>query len=568
MRGFPPAARLTRQRSIRESTAVEQISLLSIEGFRAAFALLHHPSVQEEEEMVQPAPSSRRWSGWVAVLAAAAALVGGLFRSGGVGFPRSIFEKPKAMNIKDNRTSILSVFATSAFDWSSSTTPAPLSATAVLVKQILANPSALPPGLDNAIVVVQAGGDVERVVDVNVSRVRDFVSSKVLREVQELCAASSSLPSTPNHSSFSCDPNEIDPEFGTTPLQMAELWGSEELVKYLLSIGADPTIFDNFGRQARNMTFAAFSANSKKAADARVLPDADPEYRCEIPEVTVPLYPAEAAQNDMDETEISTAVEEWDDAVRHALSEVRRLVSEGEPVMVRNVLPCLQSSSASFSLPSLKYLSADDFAAAWGHRPVDVGGVPYAKNFDLFNERMTLENYMTATTTTTEGATPASKEGARPPNYVFQIDTEACVEGRDIMGKIVDAALPSLGDRPIVCPPASGIRGLESVHYYLGGRLSGAPFHIHSDALNLAVSGKKKWWVVTPREAVWSRRRIKDYAEEGKGGPWSNSAADGEDGVDDEANRPMECVQSAGDLVYVPGEWGHAAMNLEDGTFG
>ena len=145
------------------------------------------------------------------------------------------------------------------------------------------------------------------------------------------------------------------------------------------------------------------------------------------------------------------------------------------------------------------------------------------------------------------------------------MDVEACSEGRDLLGRIVEAALPSSGERPIVCPPASGLRGLESVHYYLGGKMTGAPFHIHSDALNLAVSGKKRWWLVTPRDAVWSRRHIQEYVEGGKGGPDGGGVSGEGKGV---AERPMECVQRAGDMVYVPGDWGHAAMNIEDDTFG
>eukprot|EP00752_Nemacystus_decipiens_P013460 g11922.t1 len=452
-----------------------------------------------------------------------------------------------------SRTSILTVFAREAFDWSSSTTPAPLSATAVLVKAVLAERSGVAAlNLEGAVLYAPASDGKTSVVDVRVGPVRDLISARILRKVKQLCDLSGG--------SSSCDPNEVDPEFGTTPLHLAELWGSTELAEYLLSIGANPDKFDTVGRQPRNMTFKAFSANSKKAGDARLpsagsasLSAADLEdMRCEIPEVTVPLFPlATAGEPAVSEHQR----QQWHESALAALAEVRRLVSEGEPVMVRNVVPWLQQQQDV----QLRFPDASAFADAWGHRPVDVGGVPYAKNFDLFNERTTLKDYIESTAGTAAAAA-ANREGSAaarlPPNYVFQVDTEACVEGRELFGRIVEAALPSTGDKPIVCPPPSGLRGLESVHYYLGGRLSGAPFHIHSDALNLAVSGKKKWWVVTPRSAVWSRRHIREYADEGKGGP-----AGGED-------RPMECVQRGGDLVYVPGDWGHAAMNLEDGTFG
>ncbi|CAM9758730.1 unnamed protein product [Ectocarpus sp. 12 AP-2014] len=515
--------------------------------------------------MARVTTTDRRWSGWASLVVASAAVITGVLLGG----THLLLPDKKSKTTH----SILMIFAKEAFDWSSSTTPAPLSATAVAVKAILGGKSdgALAQGLENAVLSTAEPDGSSRAVDVKVGPVRDFISARVLREVKHACSPLEGGGSSSSSSSSSpCDPNEVDPEFGTTPLHLAELWGSSELVEYLLSIGASPDAFDTVGRQPRNMTFKAFSANSKKAADTRLpsLPDSasaaagdlgmpqDDEMRCEIPEVTIPLF----STADGDDAAEPDDHGQWQSSALAALAEVRRLVSEGEPVMVRNVVPWLQQQEKK----QLRFPDAASFAEAWGHRPVDVGGVPYAKNFELFNERTTLSDYMQSTTTTAAAsATDSSgrendQEATSPaPNYVFQVDTEACAEGRDLLGTVVDAALPSSGDRPIVCPPPGGLRGLESVHYYLGGRHSGAPFHIHSDALNLAVSGRKRWWVVTPREAVWSRRHIRDYAEEGKGGP----PASGED-------RPMECVQRGGDLVYVPGDWGHAAMNLEDGTFG
>lgn len=507
--------------------------------------------------MARATRTDRRWAGWASLLVASAAVITGILLGGT--HRLLLTEKSKTT------TSILMIFAKEAFDWTSSTTPAPLSATAVAVKALLGAKSdgALAPGLEAAVLSTAGPDGGSRAVDVKVGPVRDVISARVLREVKHAC---SPVEGDGSSSSSPCDPNEVDPEFGTTPLHLAELWGSSDLVEYLLSIGASPDAFDTVGRQPRNMTFKAFGANSKKAADARLpsLPDSasaagdhrmpQEDMRCEIPEVTIPLFPT--ADDDAAESDDR---DQWQSSALAALAEVRRLVSEGEPIMVRNVVPWLQQQEKK----QLQFPDAASFAEAWGHRPVDVGGVPYAKNFDLLNERTTLSDYMKSTTTTANAAADSSGRGndqettSPAPNYVFQVDTEACAEGRDLLGRVVDAALPSSGDRPIVCPPPGGLRGLESVHYYLGGRHSGAPFHIHSDALNLAVSGRKRWWVVTPRAAVWSRRHIRDYAEEGKGGP----PASGEDW-------PMECVQRGGDLVYVPGDWGHAAMNLEDGTFG
>ncbi|CAN0459330.1 unnamed protein product, partial [Laminaria digitata] len=99
---------------------------------------------------------------------------------------------------------------------------------------------------------------------VQVASVIDFVSCRILEEVKQLCSPS---PSSPN--GVSCDPNETDPAFGTTPLHLAELWGSRDLVDYLLSIGANPELYDSAGRRPRDMAYSDFTSSSKKAGAAR-----------------------------------------------------------------------------------------------------------------------------------------------------------------------------------------------------------------------------------------------------------------------------------------------------------
>lgn len=465
---------------------------------------------------------------------------------------------------RSKHTTILEIFARCAFDWVNSTTPAPLSSTAVLVKTLLADRSTAPPELARA--AATRDDLAGNVLDVAIAGVRDFVSSRILEDVKCLC-----------DSAGGCDPNEVDPEFGIRPLHVAQFWGSADLVDYLTSIGASQEVYDAVGRQPRNLTFPTFSKYSKMVGRRKLSPDADPQERCEIPEVIIPLSPHQIDSIGFEATEVAWA--KWRREAEAALSEVRRLSSEGEPVMVRNILQWLTSSvhGADGSM-SLRYGDASSFVRAWGHRAVDVGRVPYAKVFNMANKRTTLKEYYTTdraeVATTERNASSVSTiqdfEG-QLPRYVFQADTEACLEGRELLGRVVAAALPSSGDQPLICPPMSGLRGLESVHYYLGQKGTGAPHHVHSDALNLVVTGKKRWWVVTPRNSVWSKRHILELADEGNGGPWKEPIV-GDSGTHpddwDEENDPMECVQDAGDLVYVPADWGHAVMNLEDDTFG
>ncbi|CAM9337178.1 unnamed protein product [Choristocarpus tenellus] len=431
-------------------------------------------------------------------------------------------------------TSILKVIASQAFDWSKSTTPAPISTTAVLAKRLLTDRFALS---DSFVMEDGVKGRNDGFEDIPIAPVRLSLTSEMLSTVQELCETRG------------CDPNEIDPEFGTTPLHLAELWGDTNLTEYLLSIGADPDAYDSVGRQPSNMSFLNFSINSKVAAVKK-------GGSCEIPEVVIPIG-SEVGQDEEDSS-----------GVERALAEVRRLVSEGEPVMVRNAGAWLDRTPEG----GAKHRDSTSFIESWGHRMVDVGSVPYARVFNLGASEMTLKGFADVVLGVDDGA-PSVQEGeveradespngatnsrghSALPKYVFQLDSEACKEGYDLMDRFVRAALPTAGPQPLVCPPPSGQRGLDSVHYYIGGENSGAPFHIHSDAINLLLSGTKRWWMVTPRQASFSRQHISAWV-------------DGEYPGLSEEERPMECVQGPGDIMYVPSDWGHAAMNLEDGVFG
>ena len=87
----------------------------------------------------------------------------------------------------------------------------------------------------------------------------------------------------------------------------------------------------------------------------------------------------------------------------------------------------------------------------------------------------------------------------------------------------------------------------KTVQFYLGCAGSGAPNHFHSAAGNLLVYGRKAWYLQPPGAAAYSiipaREYLRRYAEE----------AD---------VLGLRCVQEAGDLLYVPSNWGHTTLNL------
>ena len=201
-----------------------------------------------------------RRSGLVAV--ASAAIVG-LLASGSRAAAEVSEETCRSGSTTSNET-VLSIFAREAFDRSNRVAVGPTRTTEILSGEILAGKTAVPAGLENAVITVLDDDGTKQVLDVEVAPVIDFVSSRILRAVEELCSSSSSPPG-----GVSCDPNETDPAFGTTPLHLAELWGSRDLVEYLLSIGANPELYDSAGRQPRDMAYSDFAASNKKAGAAR-----------------------------------------------------------------------------------------------------------------------------------------------------------------------------------------------------------------------------------------------------------------------------------------------------------
>lgn len=383
------------------------------------------------------------------------------------------------------QTSLLSALADSSFSFSS-TTPIPISALSVLMKALLSNSPTLPQPL-----TALPPANTQPT-----SPVTAYLNARRLARITALCAA------TP------CNINEADPVFGTTPLHIAAASNDAALTTYLLSRGADVNAVDAAGRKPANLTYDAFIPNSKKWARAAG------RHNCDLPQVIFPP-PGAAA----------------DDAVREA----RRLVSEGEPVLLRGAL-------RHFAPALVESWRVDDLLAQFGAVNVTVGSVPYAAEFELEVQAMSLGEYY-------ERFVHEGADGQAL--YVFDRHSELSAAGYEVVADMVRAIMPvpSL----IVDPEDAG--GVEAIHFYLGRPGSGAPFHIHSDAVNAVVAGSKRWFVYTPKRTLYSRTPIQEWID----GDYTRLS---------EGEKPLECIQEAGDVVYVPLDWGHAVVNLEENTFG
>lgn len=374
---------------------------------------------------------------------------------------------------------LLRQLAQHQFAWGQSTTQVPISTVSVLAKRLLSRDPTLPPALLAAVPPADT---------IPMQAVRDYTNAQRLERIKDLCAH------------YDCQVSEVDHLYKLTPLHIAALSGDVDLMDYLRQHGAVPTP-DHVGRKPANLTFENFIANAKRAAR-------EEGRQCEFPVVHF-------------------------DGSNEAMDEARRLVGEGEPVLLRGAFWHYASQRKAWDVGRL--------VGEFGDMNVTVGAVPYAAAFDLEIREMPLKEFYNKY---------MGGEGMGERWYVFNKGAEVCREGYDALARMVEEVFPK---DLVEHPDVTG--GVEGIHFFLGGSGSGAPFHIHADAVNAAVGGRKRWFVFTPRKTLYSRKTIHKWVEE----DYEQLA---------EEDRPLECIQTPGDIVYVPLDWGHAVLNLDDNTFG
>lgn len=81
--------------------------------------------------------------------------------------------------------------------------------------------------------------------------------------------------------------------------------------------------------------------------------------------------------------------------------------------------------------------------------------------------------------------------------------------------------------------------------FYQGGKGTGAPMHMHVDALNVLVHGQKRWRISPPFQGVYSATPVQ---KESTGQEWHT----------------REFIQYPGDIVYIPKYWAHEIYNLRE----
>jgi len=402
-----------------------------------------------------------------------------------------------------------------------STTRIPISSPSPVIKHALSGEwSKLPVDVRTLLQrnLVEKGGSLSTV---RVQAIRNIMSRQRFDKVRDYCARMGRCAEVVNLA---------DDEFGMTPLHLLSLMGDPATSQFLIDrYKADKEAWDKYNRQPRNLSFENFVSNSQQWAQLRG--DA-----CQLPVV--------------DFSEITD-----EDHLMKQFAEVRRLMYEGEPMLMRGVVRHLDARLLDLDVSAL--IEKDQ-----SHR-VKVGQVPYAGYFGLDVTRMSLHDYYT-------NYIQHSKQ-LDHVLYVFeksQVVTEPGLAAlTTLWHKVFDGVSPTL-----ICPVDQGKNGAgESIHFFLGAPGSGAPTHIHADAWNILVKGRKHWFMHPPRQALYSKKHVVDWikndlprirqAQADASMAFAASRAVSDLGGAVIGTPPLECRQEAGDIAYVPFDWGHAVYN-------
>lgn len=106
-------------------------------------------------------------------------------------------------------------------------------------------------------------------------------------------------------------------------------------------------------------------------------------------------------------------------------------------------------------------------------------------------------------------------------------------------------------------PPPFGLLGTTAAHSFgIAGAGSGVPFHWHGPGFSEVIYGRKRWFLYPPRETpefhpnkttlAWLQDTYPTLAP---------------------SQRPLECTIRPGEVLYFPGRWWHATLNLETTVF-
>lgn len=232
----------------------------------------------------------------------------------------------------------------------------------------------------------------------------------------------------------------------------------------------------------------------------------------------------------------------------------RLYVNEARPVIFRGV--ALNDTIRTV-------LSKENFVRKYGQERVEIATIPYANTFGVSSsahsseiQYATMAEMANAQQTTghsgvsiknvhdkaTKGiSADVTTDSDEDSEYLYTFTTQLSAKlSQDIPvpSCIKDSAIDADGN----LVPNSDVE----LQFYLGPAGSGAPMHVHGNALNTLAYGMKHWFLYPPSDAFYSTQTSVSFAA-----------------YDKRAEEALSCTQFGGDVMLVPSLWGHSTLNLK-----
>ena len=197
----------------------------------------------------------------------------------------------------------------------------------------------------------------------------------------------------------------------------------------------------------------------------------------------------------------------------------------------------------------------DALLAKYGEMRFTTGPVPYSNHFGQPDEQIDMETYVKAMM---QGKTTKSDGGN--PFYIFEDPTVQTMEGGNTMETHSTFTKMLTKDYDWRAPFLKWNNTAHALNkdmfpiaqqFYIGGAGTGAPIHFHGDAWNVCAFGQRRWYLFQPEHATYSKIPMKEWIE--KDYPKLKGGA-----------KPLECMQRAGDVLFVPHLWGHGTYNVQE----
>ena len=317
---------------------------------------------------------------------------------------------------------------------------------------------------------------------------------------------------------------------GQTSLHVAAIRGHYELCPVIMAEGLNPDSLDYYSRSALDIaclhhwSVAGFSNSIGRHTNCSMIPmyDSKPSRSLDSsyfhPGFKLPL---------------SLTSERCDFDVRLGLMPeefLRDYLSIQRPVLIRNGIGNWANLRHKWQRSNMD--------AKYGKLSFKRVIIPYANENGLNASIVTLHDFLLELMSLHASQLTSQQPGdflTSLPPYIFDsLSSESPL--------MADFAIPAVLD-----PKVTQIT-TQTVHFYIGPPLSGTPVHFHRSAWNALVHGKKRWFLYPPRTSLYSKQHI---------WLWYNDVyLDRQDA--------LECVQSAGDVIFVPDLWAHGVVNLQE----